>query len=163
MASWDSKDYGWGSSIKTSDFSDVFKPKYDGAFSNAWKTGFDADNGGKNISTVFSNLFDKTRATDKWQNKYQNEEDPYGPRRRSNVSFGPGFSGQAGEILPGLLGSYTPYSHSPIVLESPRERGGLGGAIGTLAGIGASFIPGIGPGIAAALPAIGGNIGGMFG
>jgi TctA family transporter len=39
---------------------------------------------------------------------------------------------------------------------------GVGGALGTLAGIGASFIPGLGPGIAAAMPAIGGSIGSMF-
>jgi hypothetical protein len=39
---------------------------------------------------------------------------------------------------------------------------GLGPALGTLAGIGASFIPGLGPGIAAAMPAIGGNIGSLF-
>ena len=41
--------------------------------------------------------------------------------------------------------------------------GGLGSTIGTLAGIGASFIPGLGPGIAAAMPAIGGGIGSIFG
>jgi hypothetical protein len=45
----------------------------------------------------------------------------------------------------------------------PAQGGGIGGALGTIAGIGASFIPGLGPGIAAALPGIGGTIGGAFG
>lgn len=44
----------------------------------------------------------------------------------------------------------------------PGQKGG-GGAIGSLLGTAASFIPGIGPGIAAALPSIGGTVGGMFG
>lgn len=53
---------------------------------------------------------------------------------------------------------------------SPRQKttqtgggGGIGGAVGTIAGIGASFIPGLGPGIAAAMPAIGGSLGSLFG
>lgn len=53
--------------------------------------------------------------------------------------------------------------------QQPKQRttqsggsSGMGGAIGTLAGIGASFIPGLGPGIAAAMPAIGGSLGSMF-
>jgi hypothetical protein len=53
------------------------------------------------------------------------------------------------------------YPQSPTVI--PGQKSGLGGALGTLAGIGASFIPGLGPGIAAAMPAIGGSIGGAFG
>jgi len=50
---------------------------------------------------------------------------------------------------------------SPIVIPGQRAQG-FGGPLGTLAGIGASFIPGLGPGIAAAMPAIGGSIGSMF-
>jgi TctA family transporter len=47
----------------------------------------------------------------------------------------------------------------------PGQEGkkGVGGALGTIAGIGLSLIPGIGPGLAAALPAIGGATGSMFG
>jgi hypothetical protein len=51
---------------------------------------------------------------------------------------------------------------SPMYIPGQKAQG-FGGALGTLAGIGASFIPGLGPGIAAAMPSIGGNIGSMFG
>ena len=44
----------------------------------------------------------------------------------------------------------------------PGQKG-FGGPIGSLLGTAASFIPGVGPGIAAALPSIGGTVGGMFG
>ena len=50
------------------------------------------------------------------------------------------------------------YPQSPTVIPG-GGKSGLGGALGTLAGIGASFIPGLGPGIAAAMPAIGGAFG----
>lgn len=58
-------------------------------------------------------------------------------------------------------------AYPTVVQETKTTAGsggsGLGSALGTIAGIGASFIPGLGPGIKAALPAIGGNIGSMFG
>ena len=44
----------------------------------------------------------------------------------------------------------------------PGQKG-FGSPIGSLLGTAASFIPGVGPGIAAALPSIGGTVGGMFG
>jgi hypothetical protein len=40
---------------------------------------------------------------------------------------------------------------------------GMGGALGTLAGIGISMIPGVGPAAAAAAPAAGGALGSLFG
>jgi len=40
---------------------------------------------------------------------------------------------------------------------------GIGGALGTIAGIGVSMIPGVGQAAAAAAPALGGQIGSLFG
>jgi len=52
------------------------------------------------------------------------------------------------------------------VTQTQEQRGnasGIGGAIGTIAGIGASFIPGVGAGIVPFLPTIGGTVGSGIG
>ena len=68
--------------------------------------------------------------------------------------------GGSQQLTDNLLAAY-PIVTNPTVI--PASGGGVGRAIGTLGGIAASFIPGLGPGIAAAMPAIGGTVGGMFG
>lgn len=68
-----------------------------------------------------------------------------------------------GKIAPDISMYTPPTPYSPFTVQGVQGKQGAGGAIGTLAGIAASFIPGLGPGIAAAMPAIGGNIGGMIG
>lgn len=59
---------------------------------------------------------------------------------------------------------YTMYMPGPTqkTTQSGGSRG-IGGALGTLAGIGASFIPGVGAAAAAAMPAAGGALGSLFG
>lgn len=59
---------------------------------------------------------------------------------------------------------YTMYMPSPKqkTTQSGGSRG-IGGALGTLAGIGVSMIPGVGAAAAAAAPALGGTLGGFFG
>ena len=54
----------------------------------------------------------------------------------------------------------------PAAKQTTKQSGGssgIGGALGTLAGIGASFIPGVGAAAAAAMPAAGGALGSLFG
>ncbi len=160
MATWDTKDYGWGSSIKAPNYSGAFSSDRDSAFSNAWKTGFDAENAGENISKVFSSLFDKAKKTDKYRS--WGEQGFRGGSGQFGASFGDPIYGRGSQVLDNLSVVY-PQQHAPMFIPGTEGKRGLGGTIGTLAGIGASFIPGLGPGIAAAMPAIGGNIGSMFG
>jgi len=160
MATWDTKDYGWGSSIKAPNYSGGFSSDRDSAFSNAWKTGFDAENAGKIISNVFSSLFDKATKTDKYRS--WGEQGARGWGDQSGVRFGDPLYGRGSQVLENL-GAVFPQQHAPMFIPGAEGKRGLGSTIGTLAGIGASFIPGLGPGIAAAMPAIGGNIGSMFG
>lgn len=89
--------------------------------------------------------------------------DAFGRNRRDEGAYdwnrGSGFTGGGVEQKGDLTFVY-PQQHAPYTIQG---KPGFGGTLGTLAGIGASFIPGIGPGIAAALPAIGGGVGSMFG
>ena len=93
-------------------------------------------------------LFDKAKET----NKYRDEA--------KRPSFGESNRGSSGQLLENLSALY-PQQHAPMFIPGETSQG-IGGALGTLAGIGASFIPGLGPGIAAAMPSIGGSIGSMF-
>jgi len=73
-----------------------------------------------------------------------------------------------GSEISDLGSGYRLIQRAPIVKQKSKstESGGssgLGGAIGTIAGIGASFIPGVGPAAAAAMPALGGSVGSLFG
>lgn len=60
---------------------------------------------------------------------------------------------------------YTVYQPGPTQKTETRSRqsSGLGQTIGTLAGVGLSFVPGIGPTAAAAAPKVLGTIGSFFG
>ena len=150
MAKWDTKDYGFGSSLNSPDYSGAFSSKKDGAFSNAWKTGFgvDGNKSQNNLGEIVSGLFNKAKNTDKYRDESQ------------RPSFGEAIRGGGGQILENLSALNTP-QHPPMFIPGQTSEG-IGSAIGTLAGIGASFIPGMGPGIAKALPAIGGSIGSFF-
>ena len=98
-------------------------------------------------------LFDKARQTDKYRDYAE---------RSSSPKFGDWSRGGSGQILENL-GAVYPQQQGPMYFPGVEgSKSGLGSAIGTLAGIGASFIPGLGPGIAAAMPAIGGSIGSFF-
>jgi hypothetical protein len=59
---------------------------------------------------------------------------------------------------------YTMFMPTPTqkTTQSGGSRG-IGGALGTIAGIGVSMIPGVGQAAAAAAPALGGTLGGFFG
>lgn len=73
-----------------------------------------------------------------------------------------GYSSNAPAVSQGR--GYTMYMPSPTqkTTQSGGSRG-IGGALGTLAGIGVSMIPGVGAAAAAAAPALGGTLGGFFG
>jgi hypothetical protein len=125
-----------------------------GTDSDTWNKGFNLkgdDPFGLNKDKKESPWGDVARfAGDKLSSYAQNR---YGQGSGLAVGGGGGVS-QSGDLT-------IVYPQSPTVI--PGQKSGLGGALGTLAGIGASFIPGLGPGIAAAMPAIGGSIGGAFG
>lgn len=73
-----------------------------------------------------------------------------------------GYASNAGTAARGR--GYTMYI--PGATQKTTQSGGsrgIGGAIGTIAGIGASFIPGVGAAAAAAMPAAGGALGSLFG
>jgi hypothetical protein len=137
MATWDTKDYGWGSSVKAPSYFENFGSAKDSVFSNAWKTGFDAENAGENISNVFSNLFDKAKKTDKYRN--WGERGYQGRSQTPGVSWGVGNSGGSFQAGQDLWGVY-PQQHSPLVIEGTRGKGGLFGQAGGLAGsLGTAF------------------------
>jgi hypothetical protein len=104
------------------------------------------------LSRVTSSLFDKAKDTDKYRDYAS----------RSGPTFGDWSRGGGGQVLENL-GVVYPQQQGPMYIPGVEgSKSGLGSAIGTLAGIGASFIPGLGPGIKAAMPAIGGSIGSFF-
>lgn len=129
-----------------------------------WKSGFNVDKGG-----LYENTFGKKKwyeNPDMWNTVKEGLFDIARSKRDGN--FG-GYSGPLGYPLPGTGGNllenlsvYESPKQPPFVIEGTPGKKGLGGAIGGLLGIGASFIPGLGPGIAAAMPAIGGGVGGLF-
>lgn len=104
---------------------------------------------------TFSSLFEKAA-----KNRFS-DNDPYG---KGSTGFGGGGWGSQNSVdIGGGNTVVTTGGGSPMYIPGQRGGGGFGGALGTLAGIGASFIPGLGPGIAAAMPSIGGSVGSFFG
>ncbi len=119
---------------------------------NRYRPRREVDWGG--LSNTVSALLDKSRETDKYRDWAS----------RSYPSFGEWSREGGGQVLENVGVIYPQQKGTEYFPGTPGSRGGgLGSAIGTIAGIGASFIPGLGPGIAAAMPAIGGNIGSFFG
>jgi len=92
-------------------------------------------------------------ALEKWGKNRDNDFGYYGNRGGNGMSGG-------GVQSSGDFTVVYPQQQQPYTIQGSR---GFGGPLGTLAGIGASFIPGLGPGIKAALPAIGGSVGSFFG
>jgi hypothetical protein len=154
----------WNSSVKykpsfdTGDF--ISRDKYPGiekdtginwgdAFNTKLPSSLTDTKPKNNWGEIFGGLFDKAKNTDKYRDESQ------------RPSFGESTRGGGGQILENLSALY-PQQHAPMFIPGQESSGGVGSAIGTLAGIGASFIPGMGPGIAKALPAIGGSIGSFF-
>jgi hypothetical protein len=152
MATWDTTDYGWGSSVKTPNYSGAFDKNKDGAFSNAWKSGFNVKDNNKDFSSVFSSLFDKATQKDKYRQWGE---------RSSDVRFGEPTQGRGAQLLENLSALY-PQQQAPLFIPGVEGKKGIGSTIGTALGIGASFIPGVGSGIAPFLPQIGGMAGGFF-
>jgi hypothetical protein len=149
MATWDTKEYGFGSSLNSPDYSGAFSSKKDGAFSNAWKTGFGVS-GAKsqnNWGEIFGGLFDKAKET----NKYRDEA--------KRPSFGESNRGSGGQLLENLSALY-PQQHAPMFIPGETSQGiggAIGGAIGT---IGGALIGG--PAGAKIGGSIGGGIGSFF-
>lgn len=112
-------------------------------------------NKGKDFLDAFKNF-----KLDSNQSKYQ-QQAQQGGFQTGGKGESPGAN--IGKIAPDISMYTPPTPYSPFTVQGVQGKQGAGGAIGTLAGIAASFIPGLGPGIAAAMPAIGGNIGGMIG
>ena len=92
-------------------------------------------------------------ALEKWGKNRDNDFGYYGNRG------GGGMSGGGVQSSGDFTVIYPQQQQQPYTIQGSK---GFGGALGTLAGIGASFIPGLGPGIAAAMPAIGGSVGSFF-
>ena len=163
---FDTTDYGWfnkgsgGSSSPSGsggfpDYSDIFKPNSP-IQADTWQTGFGVgENKGKNFLDAFTKGLDSLN-----KNKYQEQAQQGGFQTGGRGEASGGNVGKIGQDM----SIYTPpMPYSPFTVAGVQGKKGIGGAVGTLAGIGASFIPGLGPGIAAALPAIGGAAGSFFG
>jgi len=149
-------------------------PNYSGAF-DKWENPFpgysNSDFYGENAPKVdFTDYFSKKSsssfgdkasegmrmagsALEKWGKNRDNDFGYYGNRGGGGMSGG-------GVQSSGDFTVVYPQQQQPYTIQGSR---GFGGPLGTLAGIGASFIPGLGPGIAAAMPAIGGSVGSFFG
>jgi hypothetical protein len=133
MATWDTTDYGWGSSVKTPDYSGAFDKNKDGAFSNAWKSGFNVKDGDKDFSSVFSSLFDKATQKDKYRRLGE---------RSSDVRFGEPTQGRGTQLLENLSALY-PQQHAPMFIPGQQgepslgekiARSAIGGTIGAITG-----------------------------
>lgn len=156
MATWDTKDYGFGGSAarafskSTKDYSGAFDSSKDGAFSRAWRTGFDADGGGSGISSVFESLFDKAKKRDKY--RLQGEQEG-GGRFGGDRGFGGEWSrGGSGQILDNL-GAIYPQQFSPMYLPGQEGEPGTFSKIAGVAAPFANLIPGVGPVVSAGLSA----------
>ena len=89
---------------------------------------------------------------------YKQQNSGYSPSSKDYRGYG----SNAATVARGR--GYTMYM--PGQTQKTTQTGGssgIGGALGTLAGIGASFIPGVGAAAAAAMPAAGGALGSLFG
>lgn len=135
--SWDTGKYDWKGNSKGID----------------WNSGFDIDKTG-----MFEKLFGKAKETEKYRSMVERDEDR---RSRSGVQFGEPTAGRGTQVLENL-GALYPQQQAPMFIPGVEGKKGLGSTIGGLVGIGASFIPGLGPGIAAAMPSIGSGIGSLF-
>ena len=142
------------------DYSGIFKPgsgfkdKYPGF--DPWSkenTGPSGPDLSKSSDDRFGETFKKWGEAADLANKWRNKDNNFG-------FSGGGMSG-GGVHSSGDFTVIYPQQQQPYTI--PGSKGAFGGALGTLAGIGASFIPGLGPGIAAAMPAIGGSVGSFFG
>lgn len=149
MATWSTKDYGFGSGSGSPDYSGIFSSKKDGAFSNAWKTGFGVnETKPKNDwGEIFGGLFDKAKETNKYRSEAQ------------RPSFGESTRGNSGQLLENLSALY-PQQHAPMFIPGETSQG-IGGAIGSAIGtIGGALIGG--PAGASLGGRIGGGIGSFF-
>lgn len=171
MAAWDSvgfdpgtfTDSGWGSIDKGIFGGSGSAPDYTGG-QNYWDKGpidtspmggtsglYGGKESGHDWGGVFGSLFKK--AAQNAMSRDNSLGQPFGGKPTGNQQF---------NKIDNAHSLFTQGGDwSPIVIPGQKAQG-LGGSLGTLAGIGASFIPGLGPGIAAAMPAIGGSIGSMF-
>lgn len=126
-------------------------PKIDWGFSSP-SSSSSSEKPSSSSDDKFGETFKKWGQAADLANKWRN--------RDNNSGFsGGGFSG-GGVQGYGDFMVFQPPQQQPYTIQGFK---GFGGALGTLAGIGASFIPGLGSGIAAAMPAIGGSVGSMFG
>jgi hypothetical protein len=116
MATWSTKDYGFGSGLKSPDYSGAFGSQKDGAFSNAWKTGFGVSDTKpqNNREELFGKLFDKAKDTDKYRDEAK------------RASFGEAIRGSGGQILENLSALY-PQQHSPMFIPGETSQG-VGGS-----------------------------------
>ena len=141
------------------------------SYESSWKPDSDSWNKAFNSKTDYSDFGkytdpfglnkDKDKKESPWGDVFRFAGDKLSSYAQNRYGQGGGFAGGGGGVS--QSGDLTiVYPQSPTVIPG-GGKSGLGGALGTLAGIGASFIPGLGPGIAAAMPAIGGSIGGAFG
>lgn len=158
--------YSWGTkNIPTNTFNDVFTGAVNTQdFAPSWSTQL-------NASTTSAPTYGRSDAPS-WMDFGKAALDIASKWRGTSSSRPSGASDKMQSISsPGSeirdLGSgFKLIQRAPITEQTSKSSqggGGLGGAIGTIAGIGASFIPGVGPAAAAAMPALGGSVGSLFG
>ena len=158
---WDAyKDFNFNSN----EFNSKLGADFDKAASPDWLSGsFD-----KAYKTDWNKDFTKNTEGAKGQDKALEFLD----RFKKGLSGFDGYGSQKPYSFGGGGGGFNavPIGSDIVALQSgggqthffPGQKG-FGSPIGSLLGTAASFIPGVGPGIAAALPSIGGTVGGMFG
>lgn len=126
-----------------------------------WSSGFGVDSSGllgpRSVSTNRSDLTSKALEALNKAIAYQGGSQS--ARTGGTTASAP--SGRVEKINNSLSIIYP--GQKQKVTNSGGGGGGIGSAIGTIAGIGASLIPGVGAGIAPFLPQIGGMVGGGIG
>jgi hypothetical protein len=140
---WDTTDYGFGGSVSSAlskdkpDYSGWFDKSKDSAVDTAWKTGFDTKGGGKGISDLYENLFDKAKSSDKYRSQFESSSyDPFGRTKRGGV-YGGDWGKTGSSQLAENLWAYESPKLSPLVLEGSQGSPGFFGSGGgkALAGI----------------------------
>lgn len=145
------------SGFKTDDY--IYKPK--GGFSGDFgSSNFKYNSGGSDFSDAAKGFLSAFTEGLKGRDKYREQSSPMfigaGKDGSSSGGFTGGMSGELSFVPPGGP------SFGGMYIPGQEGKKGFGSTIGSFVGTAASFIPGVGPALGAALPAIGGGAGSFF-
>lgn len=175
MAAFDTKDYGFvktdnifkgGAPAPTWDTKSDFGINYGGVPSYSW-----GSTGGMNTNLINSISYGNSgnSSSPDWLGKGMEaltKALTYKSRATSSPTSSSDRPQAANATVVGGGRGYTIFMPGPTQTTKQSATsggGGIGSALGTIAGIGVSMIPGVGPAAAAAAPALGGQLGSLFG